>query len=72
MRPRVLLGGGVTPWHALRDLAVKMYEERESEKGTSWPRPRTEIAIRVFENPIPQSTPRWVGEATWEPAPAPR
>jgi len=65
---RQLLAGGETPWHALKQLALDLYEQRGSDAGPSVPQPGREISIRVFENPrYPTLPPRFVAEAVWEP-----
>lgn len=65
---RTLLAGGETPWHALKELALALYNERESPKGPSVPVGRREMSVRVFESPVyPTREPRYVAEAKWEP-----
>ena len=63
----VLLGGGETPWLALRDLTMRLYAQRQDPVAPTTPRDGTEILIRVMENVTPAQVPRWVAEARWEP-----
>ena len=63
----VLMGGGTTPYEALRDLTLQLYAKRADPLAPSTPRDGTEILIRVMENVTPAQVPRWVAEARWEP-----
>ena len=63
----VLMGGGATPYEALRDLTLQLYARRLDPAAPSTPRDGTEILIRVMENVTPSQHPRWVAEARWEP-----